>query len=70
MADGTLSEVRRVLDRRLDPGDYQERTLATIEPCWAKGLAGTHPYNRCETAEAMDGSLLAARSRVADDRSR
>jgi hypothetical protein len=48
---------------RLSPSEYEERPLSTLPPAWHKGLTGTHTYSRCATAEAVDGQILAPRSR-------
>jgi hypothetical protein len=46
---------------RLSPSDYEERHLWTLPPVGDKDLTGTHTYNRCETAEVVDGRVLVPR---------
>ena len=39
----------------LNPCEYAERTLSTVEPDWMPGLIATHTYNRSGELTAIDG---------------
>jgi hypothetical protein len=39
----------------LNPDEYQEKCCVTIEPVWAKKLAGTHSYAQFGDIEIIDG---------------
>ena len=53
----------------LNPRDYAERTYRTIRPTWARGLIGTHTYNRAGRHEAVDAcDWLDARAALSDER--
>jgi hypothetical protein len=39
----------------LDPADYREREIGTIEPDWAPNIGGTHCYDRDLDHEVVDG---------------
>jgi len=53
---------------KLDPSDYLEQPLGTARSSWARGLVGTHTYNRTDTVEVLDGCILVPRARVAERR--
>jgi hypothetical protein len=40
----------------LTTDEYEEKTIATIDPGWSRGLTGTHTYNWCGNVEAVDAS--------------
>jgi hypothetical protein len=54
----------------LNPRDYDERTYRTIRPNWARGLIGTHTYNRVGRHEAVDAcDWIDARAALSGERS-
>lgn len=55
----TLHEITK-----LNPREYAERALLTIEPTWAPGLCGTHTYARCGGVEAIDAASRLPTSEV------
>ncbi len=50
---------------RLNPTEYAERPILTVEPTWAPALTGTHTYAVCGEVEAIDGAVRMPRSVVA-----
>jgi hypothetical protein len=42
---------------RLDHEGYLEREVCRIEPCWAKGLIGTHTLNSSDGLTVIDGLI-------------
>jgi len=50
---------------KLNPTEYEERPILTVEPTWAPALTGTHTYAVCGEVEAIDGAVRMPRSVVA-----
>jgi len=44
---------------RLNPREYEERPVLTIDPAIMGGLVGIHTYNKCGEFEVIDGCMLA-----------
>jgi hypothetical protein len=49
----------------LNPDEYHERPLTTVDPRWQPGLLGTHTYNRVGPVEVIDGKVWRPRRGVA-----
>jgi hypothetical protein len=55
---------------RLDEGDYQETSVARIDPGWLEGNIGTHGYASTERYEVVDARRLSRRFHLASSRRR
>lgn len=58
---GSAIQFNQVL--RLTPTEYEEQPCGRLEATWARGLRGTHTYNRSRDYEVVDGLRQQPRSR-------